>query len=168
MADLYSLEKKKKLADRIHLLNNKEHFKMIKNIIINNNPSLEFIKNSNGLFTQFQSLSNITYQELEKFLNKIDRNKIVKLINSSSPPDTHLTENNIDKPNRRKQEYAKKLRLTNTETHLLNRAKYENELKKNETSEDNVVSDKDNDKEQNKNKEQDKNKKNVFQKKNNL
>lgn len=136
MSTTYPTDKKRKLADRIHGIKSKDHFKTIKNIIVTSNPDLEFMKNNNGLFAEFQSLNVQTYFELEKFLNKVDK---IKQKNRESEIDalemlSSDVGNFTDEPPKRQQEYSKKLRLTNTETHLLNRARYEKEIKKNENS----------------------------------
>lgn len=129
----FSFEKKKKLADRIQKLNSKHELQQIKSIITDNNPDLEFMKNSNGYFMQFQNLSLNTYIAISKFLDKMDR-KTIKNIESEvfenseilSEGITHLTDEIQEK------NISKKLRLTNTESHILNRVKYEKELEKNE------------------------------------
>lgn len=135
MSTTYPTDKKRKLVDRIHLLKNKEHLKTIKSIIVSTNPELEFMKNNNGLFAEFQSLNNQTYLELEKFLNKLDKAKQKKHASEIEALEMLSSEaQNLTEEAPKKQEYSKKLRLTNTETHLLNRARYEKELKKNENS----------------------------------
>ena len=139
MSETYSIEKKRKLADRIHSLSSKEQFKKIRSIIVSKNPEIEFTKNGNGLFAQFQSLNVETYTELEKFLNKADKKKLKDLEHELDDDTDALTseiQTLTDESAHRKQDYSKKLRLTNTETHLLNRARYENELKKNANSDE--------------------------------
>lgn len=143
MSNTYPTDKKRRLVDRIHNVKSKEHLKTIKGIIVSTNPELSFMKNNNGLFAEFQSLNTQTYLELEKFLNKLDKAKQKREesemdaleIMSSDMPSTMTDE----MP--KKQEYSKKLRLTNTETHLLNRARYEKEIKKNENSDNDDVYD---------------------------
>lgn len=137
MTDTYSIEKKKKIAEKIHSLSSKDQFRKVKDIIITNNPEIEFTKNGNGLFAQFQSLNPETYVELEKFLNKLDKKKLKNAENELDDDTDALTselQTLTDESSHKKQDYSKKLRLTNTETHLLNRVKYEKELKKNENS----------------------------------
>ena len=144
MSESFSFEKKKKLATKIQKLSSRADLVQIKKIIVDNNPELAFMKNSNGYFMQFQNLSDGTYIKLSEFLNEKDsqeKKKILKEMESEicdnsdllSDDVVALTDNVTDK------NVSKKLRLTNTENHILNRAKYEKELKKNESNSDNDV-----------------------------
>lgn len=135
MSEGFSFEKKKKLATGIQKLSSKADLVQIKKIIVENNPELAFMKNSNGYFMQFQNLSNETYIKLSDFMNEKDmqkKKKMLKEIESEILSDeiNTLTDNVSDK------NMLKKLRLTNTENHILNRAKYEKELMKNESNSD--------------------------------
>lgn len=135
MSEGFSFEKKKKLVNRIQKLSNKTDLVQIKKIIVENNPELAFMKNSNGYFMQFQNLSDETYAKLTDFLNEKDareKKKILKEIESEILSDeaNTLIDNISDK------NMSKKLRLTNAENHILNRAKYEKELMKNESNSD--------------------------------
>ena len=133
MSEEFSFDKKKKLVDRIGKLTNKNDLIIIKEIITKNNPTSEFMKNSNGYFTQFNNLITKTYHDITVFLDKIDKKKMKKEIYDTDIFEKTIvletSENNL----------KKKLRLTNTENHVLNRAKYENELKKNENNSDNAI-----------------------------
>ena len=144
MSKSFTFEQKRKLTERIHNLNvntNKKELQFIKNYITENNPELFVMKNGNGYFMQFQNLNYKTYEELTKFLDKLDKKKAKEiesemLENSEllSEEITALTDNISER-----QHLSKKLRLTNTESHILNRVKYENELKKNETNCENEI-----------------------------
>lgn len=127
----YTFEKKKKLLDRINKLSSRTDFEQIKKIILNKNPELDSMKNQNGLFLQFNYLSNDSYVELASYLDKTDKLKLKKLkeeiMNTSEMMSDEDTFVNSDK------NISKKLRLTNTESHIINRVKYEKELKKNES-----------------------------------
>jgi hypothetical protein len=133
MSTVYSDDKKKKLADKIHALpaKNKENLKKIKRIIFDNNPSLEFTKNKNGMFTDFLTLENNTYVELDKFITKLENARLRRLEEEvTNTDDLIATSENIfsdDVPIKN----SKKLRMTNTEIQLLNRARYEKALEKN-------------------------------------
>ena len=129
--NVYSMDMKRKLADRIHELKNLDHFKKIKTIILQENQDLEFTKNGNGLFAYFQSLNNETYVKIEKFLDKVDKQK-QRESEASSASEQASEPANIQTQSHK--EVSKKLRLTNTETHLINRVKYEKELEKNAIS----------------------------------
>jgi hypothetical protein len=134
MTETYSIEKKKKLAERIQRLTVESDLKQIKNIIFTNNPSLDVTKNKNGYFMQFQNLSYETYVEIEKYINKADTRKL-KEIESEILQSSEYVDEISDEKGKKK---SKKLRLTNTENHILNRVKYEKELEKNEGCEKEV------------------------------
>ena len=137
MGDSFTFEKKRKLSERIEKLTTKKELQCIKNIIEEKNPDLSLVKNNNGYFMQFQNLSDSTYTELTKFLDKLDKKKqkeieseILENSEALSEEINGLTDDASEK------NMSKKLRLTNTESHILNRVKYEKELKKNETNSD--------------------------------
>jgi hypothetical protein len=138
MSDSYTFEKKKKLIDRIKKLTSKTDWMNVKKIITDNNPELDCMKNSNGYFMQFKNLSEKTYDELTKFLDKAEKKKLKELeseiletsIVTSDEKSNSNSANEASEKN--KKNMSKKLRLTNTESHILNRKKYEDELKKNE------------------------------------
>jgi hypothetical protein len=136
----FSFDKKRKLADRIQKVGSKAELQQIKAIIAENNPELSFMKNSNGYFLQFQNLSDATYIAITKYLDKLDKKKLkdieTDMIDNSeviSDENTALTDDASEK------NVSKKLRLTNTESHILNRVKYEKELKKNELNGDEQI-----------------------------
>lgn len=138
----YSFEKKKKLLERINNLTLKDEFMEIKKIILKHNPNKDYMENSNGIFMQFNNLVVETYLEINDFLNQLEHIKIGeeknKLIESSEMfseemtnsenvmSDTMITNNGKISING-----SRSSKLTNTETHILNRKKYENELMKN-------------------------------------
>lgn len=135
----YSIEKKKKLAQTIHKISDHAELKQIKNIILKNNPELSITKNSNGYFMQFQNLSTSTYIELEKYITKLEKVRLKQIHNEILQSSENIDEEGILSDGYIKDpKNTKKLRLTNTENHLLNRAKYEKELMKNEGTDDEI------------------------------
>lgn len=138
MSESFTFEKKKKLAGRIEKLNyknNKEELLSIKTIIIKHNPELDLTKNNNGYLLFFHNLAPNTYNDLSKFMDKYDKKRLdteASLANSEELSEGTTKEGNT-------KNMSKRFRLTNTESHILNRVKYENELKKNETNSDNEV-----------------------------
>ena len=126
----FSFEKKKKLAERISKLSNKSEILKIKSIIEECNPDLIFSKNSSGFLTKFQDLEQSTYEKLTKYVNSIEKKKLKKLELESEVLRSEIVSEDIKNVSNEK--INKKLRLTNTESHILNRAKYEKELIKNE------------------------------------
>lgn len=135
----YTFEKKEKLFKRINKLvekfsskNDTVQIKKIKTIIDQKNPSLETMTNNYGFFLNFEDLTDETYDELTKFVSKHEK-KILKEKESEmfETSDNHTEEETVT-DQYSEQNLSKKLRLTNTENHILNRVKYEEELRKNE------------------------------------
>lgn len=128
-----SIEKKKRIISRLNEMRNQDDLKKIRDIILKDNPMSEHAKNNNGtFFLQPKTLKDSTYLAVEKFLIKLDKQKIKsitsELINTSDLSNEFSSEKQSDvKPG-----MSKKLRLTNTENHILNRAKYEKDIKENE------------------------------------
>lgn len=138
MSDIYTFDRKKKLSERIQKLATKKEIQAVKNIIVEKNPDLEFMKNSNGHFVQFQNLSNDTYIDITKYLDKNDKRK-QKDIDADMEKSVNALTDDINLTDTSQRNSSKKMRLTNTENHILNRLKYEQELKKNETNSDENV-----------------------------
>lgn len=133
--DNYPLDKKRTLKDKIESITDEDTLRKVKDIIIFHNPELEITRNSNGVFLRFRHLKYETYMDLEKLLKKIERKKIKDICSDISQSSS--SENKINKT-------QKNLRLTNNENHIINRAKYEKQLRKNEFhEEDDVVFPKD-------------------------
>ena len=135
MTNTYTFDKKKKLLDRINKLSSRADFEQIKKIILEKNPELDSMKNQNGLFLQFNYLSDDTYLELAGYLDKSDKIKLKKLKNEIMQTSEAFSDDTTTNCGSEKN-MSKKLRLTNTESHIINRVKYEKELKKNESMTD--------------------------------
>lgn len=142
MTEPYTFDRKKKLLDRIKKSASRSDYEQIQKIIIDGNSDLGSMKNANGVFMRFNSLTNDTYDNIANYLDKIDKRKIKQLkdevMEESEAADVADMEESSANNNNTASEInvSKKLRLTNAETHILNRKKYENELKRNENSSD--------------------------------
>jgi hypothetical protein len=135
MSESFSFDKKRRLADRIQKLTDKKDLMQVKKIIVENNPDLPFMKNSNGYFMQFHDLSTESYIKLGEYMDKKDEKKRIKDIESDLIESSELlSEVNEITNDASDNNISKKLRLTNTESHILNRVRYEKELKKNENN----------------------------------
>lgn len=136
MTTKYTIEQKKRLVTRINNVKKQNDLKKIRDIILKCEPTLEYTKNNNGIFfTQFHLLSDCTYDEIEKFLNKMDKQKIKEItseLTGSETLDSSDQQQSAEDFKSEKKNMTKKLRLTNTENHILNRARYEKEIKRNE------------------------------------
>jgi len=68
-------EGKQRIVNDIEKLKKKKYFIDILKIIIRNNPNLKISENKNGTFLFFDNLSIKTYEELDKYLEKIKANE---------------------------------------------------------------------------------------------
>jgi hypothetical protein len=130
METIYTFEKKKKLLERINKLTSRIDYNNIKKIILDKNKNLDSLENQNYLFLQFNYLTTETFVELTCYLDKLDKFKLKKL--KAETIETSESMSNDDTNNNSEKNVSKKLRLTNTESHIINRIKYEQELKNNE------------------------------------
>lgn len=71
----FSYEKKVKLVERIAQIKDKNELINIKTLIKTYNPDICMTKNNNGYFAEFQNLNIITYNEIAKFIDKLDNKK---------------------------------------------------------------------------------------------
>ena len=81
----FSFNSKKNLGTKINNIKNKNAIIEIFKIIKKMNPSLNMSENENGIFFKFNSLSNDTYVELEKYVNcSLKKRKSSKGLSASS------------------------------------------------------------------------------------
>lgn len=133
MSDSFTFEKKKRLMGRIQNLKDRTEIMDIKNIIFLHNDEPPHMKNSNGMFFVFDNLSEVTYIELVKYLDKKDK-KNLKKMEKEIKQTSELLSDELGAMSEKKPDknVPKSLKLTNAETHLLNRRKYEEQLQTNE------------------------------------
>jgi len=139
MTETFSFDKKKKLVNKIQQLTNKTNLIEIKNIILENNPNLVPTKNSNGYFLYFHNLTTDTYKKITDYLDnieKLEHEKQMQQLDSEIRESSELLSENFSNE---ENNISKKLKLTNVESHILNRMRYEKELKKNETNSDEQI-----------------------------
>lgn len=120
----YSIEKKRRLAGKISDMRDKSNLKMIKKIIFNENPEMIVNKNSSGMLMFFENCSYNTYIKLEKFLKKVELEKLEKHTQSI----TETSDNVLLSPEDPNMDYAKartRLRYSNKEKRLIKRQTYE-------------------------------------------
>jgi len=148
----YTFDDIQTLADRIEKIHSKKDLKIIKSIIEKNNPDDEFTKNSNGYFIEFQNKTPQTFYELNKFINKLEKKRLQEIASDILKSSEQFTETEYDYSSSDKsdkiREFSsvekinilnnksndcdkknKKYRITNAETHLLNRVKKEKKMK---------------------------------------
>lgn len=133
----YPFDKKKKLAAKISDMRNREHLKVIKNIIFNENPEITARKSNHGYLMYFQNYTDETYYKIENFLNKIERIKLEKQAKSitdskdrfSVTSDEQCTDYNVTRT---------RLRYSNRERRLIKRRQYEKIIGEKITDDSNV------------------------------
>lgn len=133
MSKNFDTEMKKSLANRIQNIKHKGDIKEIKKIILEHNPDLDSTENKNGLFLRFQKLSSNTYFYIKKFLDTRDKQQKLKEIQSEIIDSEALSEEIkfLTETSESKHAISKKYRLTNEETNLINRIKYEKNIEEN-------------------------------------
>ena len=138
--EAYSFEKKKKLAARISDMRDKDTLRKIRDIIFTENPDINAKKSSGGYLMYFQNYTVNTYIKIEKYLNKLDAEKLEKITRSITENSDHpmvsseadMYGSNIDYTVSRS-----KLKYSNKERRLIKRTQYEkcvNEIIPNITS----------------------------------
>lgn len=105
----FTYERKRLLAEKIHSLNNTEHYKTVKDIIMT--EDVRFTKNNNGMFLNFNNLSPQIYLQLENFVNSIKK-----------CPKQNPSRVMSDSPH-----YTKKQNITNSDSRIINRIKHNQE-----------------------------------------
>lgn len=123
----YTFEKKKKLAARISDMRDKETLRKIRDIIFAENPEVSARKSSNGYLMYFQNYADPTYFKIEKYLNKIEKEKLDRQTRSiaetseqiilSSEADEQTTDYTFSRT---------RLGYSNRERRLIKRRQYEN------------------------------------------
>lgn len=138
MSKVFDTEMKKSLANRIQNIKSKNDIKEIKKLILVNNPELDSTTNTNGLFLRFQKLSSETYPKIKKFLDARDKQEKIKELQSEILDSEALSEEIKFLTDTSDVKMSKKYRLTNEETNLLNRMKYEKNIEENAKDEENT------------------------------
>lgn len=126
-AKSYPLEKKKRLATKISSMRDRKHLRVIKKIIVEENPDININKNSGGMLMFFENCSYNTYVKLDKYLQKIDDDKFKSDTNTDTNTDTD-NESDYNNNSDTNSDYSKartRLRYSNREKRLIKRQTYE-------------------------------------------
>lgn len=115
-----------KLSKKIENMKDKKYknnLKHIKTIIETHNPDLILTKNINGYFaTDFEKLNYSTYVELTKYFELLDSELTQPSINKIQ---TNLSDTNSTSNLNSELLYkSKKLKYTNSETHIINKLSF--------------------------------------------
>jgi len=128
----FSFERKKKMAGKISTMTNKEHLRKIRDIIFSENQNVSTRKNNDGYLMYFQNYTNDTYYKIEKYLNKIDNEKLEKQTRAF----TETSDRDRDRdqalssedPNIDYTLSRSRLRYSNMEKRLMKRIDYEKKI----------------------------------------
>lgn len=123
----FSFEKKKKMAAKISIMTNKDQLRKIRDIIFSENQNVSARKNNEGYLMYFQNYTNETYYKLEKYLNKIEKEKLEKQTRALTETSDQLLLSSED-PNTDYTLSRSRLRYSNTEKRLMKRRDYEKKI----------------------------------------
>jgi hypothetical protein len=130
MNEVYGYDKKKKLADRISKLKNKED--MVKIVEIIKKDNVNITENANGVFMFFNKLDNNTYYKIEAYLKSCRiSNNSTNTFSDINTSEKSCTEENI-------QEDESVIKYSNREKNLIKRKRY-NDLINNEHNSENGI-----------------------------
>jgi hypothetical protein len=120
----FSFERKQRLAARISDMRDKIILKKIRDIIFTNNPDITARKSDGGYLMYFQNYTPNTYQKIEKFLNKVEKEKLERQTRSIAETSEQLVLSSED-PNSDYNISRTRLRYSNREKRLIRRCQYE-------------------------------------------
>lgn len=126
--DIYSFEKKQKLADKISAMRDKPTLRKIRDIIKTENPLATEKKNSTGYLMFFHNYTDITYIKIDFLLNKIDQDKIAVRSKTMSDLSDNIVMSSEEPENDSDVDYTvsrTRLRYSNREKRLIKRQQYE-------------------------------------------
>jgi len=137
MNNPYSLTKKKKLAEKIMKIQNKDQLLKIKKIIFDENPSLSVVKNSTGILLYFQNLKTSTYYKLENYISNNTLKKCIKKMNNiESIENTIFSDLNVSSSENISSIKQSEYKYSNKEKNIIKRKNYEETLNKINSSDD--------------------------------
>ncbi len=123
MEEIYSHEKKKKLAERISKLKKKEDMVKILEIIYQDNKDIT--ENQNGLFMFFHNLNNVTYCKIEAYLKSSTIKKSSEVDETASEKEYTPYDTN-EFPDQ--DTLSPKLKYSNREKNIIKRQRYDIQL----------------------------------------
>lgn len=125
----FSFEKKKKMAAKISTMTNKEQLRKIRDIIFSENQNVSARKNNEGYLMYFQNYTNETYYKIEKYMNKLEKEKIEKQTRALTETSDQMLSS--EDPNTDYTLSRSRLRYSNTERRLMKRRDYEKKISEN-------------------------------------
>lgn len=124
MSEIYSIDDKRRLAEKIENTKNKELIEKIKKIIFKENPDINITKNSSGLLIYFHNLTEKTYSKILKLFDDIENNKIKELKKTITDTNDMLM-SEVGELNQFTETIYK---LSNKEKNILKRKQYEKDI----------------------------------------
>ncbi len=121
MSKIYTTREKKKLAEKIERIKDEKNIKKITEIIFTNNPNIKVSKNSAGILLKFNELENKTYHLLDKYIVKIQQQKISDFVANTETTSNNKCSHDIDI-------YTHRYKLSNKEKNIIRKKRYEEEL----------------------------------------
>ena len=124
--NIYTFDKKKKLANRIEKLKNKTYLHTIRKMIFDENPTATSRKSKTGYLMYFHNYTNDTYVHIENYLKSLEENKNKSIFGTNecytdldSVKTTNMESNDTDYETTRT-----RLRFSNQEKRLIKKRQY--------------------------------------------
>ena len=76
---IYTFEMKKKIKEKIEKLTEKKQLEKIRDIIFKCNPDINVSQNSSGMLLFFHNLTDDTYNKLENYMYRLDKDKLKEI-----------------------------------------------------------------------------------------
>ena len=109
---------KKKIKEKIEKISEKKHLEKIRDIILKFNPDINVSQNSSGMLLFFHNLTDDTYNKIENYIIKLDKEKIKEFTDSCNNDDVKIK---ISEKNNN-------LRLSSVEKNLIKKKDYYEKL----------------------------------------
>lgn len=136
----FSFERKKKMAAKISTMTNTDQLRKIRDIIFSENQNVSARKNNEGYLMYFQNYTNETYYKIEKYLNRVEKEKLEKQTRALTETSDHIlsSEDPQFKDGHSQVTFSQgdtdytlsrsRLRYSNTERRLMKRRDYEKKI----------------------------------------
>ena len=143
MSKTYTFEFKKKLKEKIERLTEKKHLEKIRDIIFKYNPDISVSQNSSGMLLFFHNLTDETYNKIENYIDKINKDIIKEL--TISYANTLSSDINDSEDINIKNIEISNIKLSSLEKNLIKKKDYYDklEVENNNKEDDDIFLDKD-------------------------
>jgi hypothetical protein len=131
MSRPYTFEMKKKIKEKIEKISEKKHLEKIRDIIFKFNPDINVSQNSSGMLLFFHNLTDETYNKIENYIGKMDKDKIKEITDSYNNDDIKIKINDKNINNN--------IRLSSVEKNLIKKKDYYEKLDKENNIDSDVI-----------------------------